>query len=102
MMNWQQIEDQWGQLTTQASAKWLKLTDEDLAHIAGKQERLISKLQERYGVLKDDAEKQVHQWFTKLYLAQDKARSALARAMPVPPTKTTAIASTPSVEKAGT
>jgi uncharacterized protein YjbJ (UPF0337 family) len=102
MMNWQQIEDQWGQLTTQASAKWLKLTDEDLAHIAGKQERLISKLQERYGVLKDDAEKQVHQWFTKLYLAQDKARSALARAMPVPTTKPTTTASPPTVEKAGT
>jgi uncharacterized protein YjbJ (UPF0337 family) len=76
MMDWQQIEDQWGQIVTQAKAQWLKLTDEDLEAVAGKQHRLIAKLQERYGVMKIDAEKQVNMWFTKLYLARDKAASA--------------------------
>ena len=65
-MNWKEIEGRWHQITGQAKSKWGKLTDDDLTVVAGKRDQLIGKLQERYGVLKDDAEKQVDEWIGKL------------------------------------
>lgn len=65
-MNWEQIEGQWQQLTGSLKSQWGKLTDDDLANAAGKKDRLIGKLQERYGILKEDAEKQVDHWIAKL------------------------------------
>ena len=46
-------------------SKWGKLTDDDIQNVAGKRDVLIGKLQTRYGVLKDDAEKQVNAWLEK-------------------------------------
>jgi uncharacterized protein YjbJ (UPF0337 family) len=65
-MNWTQIEGQWHQLTGQVKSQWAKLTDDDLKNIAGKREQLIGKLQEHYGILKDDAEKQIDTWIAKV------------------------------------
>jgi CsbD-like len=41
----------------------LKLTDDDLTAINGKREQLEGKLQERYGIAKDQARKEVDDWF---------------------------------------
>jgi uncharacterized protein YjbJ (UPF0337 family) len=65
-MNWNQIEGQWHQLLGHAKSTWGKLTDDDLKNIAGKRDQLIGKLQERYGVMKEDAEKQVSDWIEKV------------------------------------
>jgi uncharacterized protein YjbJ (UPF0337 family) len=65
-MNWDQIEGQWGQLKGQVKSKWSKLTDDDVTNLSGKKETLIGKLQERYGILKDEAEKQVDEWLAKM------------------------------------
>ena len=65
-MNWTQIEGRWHVLTGQLKSEWAKLTDDDLANVAGKKDQLVGKLQERYGLLKDDAEKQIDKWLTKL------------------------------------
>jgi len=65
-MNWAQIEGRWKVLSGQAKAEWAKLTDDDLALIAGKREQLVGKLQEHYGVVKDDAEKQIDLWIATL------------------------------------
>lgn len=65
-MNWERIEGQWHQLKGELKSKWAKLTDDDLKHVAGKREQLIGKLQERYGVMKDEAERQVNDWMAKL------------------------------------
>ena len=70
IMNWTQIAGQWHQVAGQVKSKWGKLTDDDLATVAGKQETLVGKLQERYGILKDDAEKQVDEWIGKLSSAR--------------------------------
>jgi uncharacterized protein YjbJ (UPF0337 family) len=65
-MNWTQIEGRWQTLTGQLKSQWGKLTDDDLANIAGKRDQLMGKLQERYGVVKDDAEKQIDKWLALL------------------------------------
>jgi uncharacterized protein YjbJ (UPF0337 family) len=65
-MNWTQIHGRWHQLAGEAKSQWAKLTDDDLKNVAGKREQLIGKLQERYGILKDDAEKQIDAWIAKV------------------------------------
>jgi uncharacterized protein YjbJ (UPF0337 family) len=66
-MNWTQIEGRWQTLSGQLKSQWAKLTDDDVANIAGKRDQLLGKLQERYGVLKDDADKQIDKWIAKLH-----------------------------------
>ncbi|MCB2002718.1 MAG: CsbD family protein [Rhodoferax sp.] len=61
-MNWDRIEGNWKQLTGKAKVQWGKLTDDDLDVIAGRREQLSGKLQERYGIAKDEAEKQIDTW----------------------------------------
>ena len=61
-MNWDRIEGNWKQLTGKAKVQWGKLTDDDLDVIAGRREQLAGKLQERYGIAKDEAEKQIDDW----------------------------------------
>ena len=66
MMNWDRIQGEWKQMTSQIKSRWAKLTDEDLANVSAKKDQLVGKIQERYGVLRDEAEKQVEEWLSKL------------------------------------
>jgi len=72
-MNWTQLEGQWQQFTGQVKSTWAKLTDDDLQNVAGKKDQLVGKVQERYGVLKEDAEKQVDEWMAKVSPMLEKA-----------------------------
>ena len=65
-MNWQRIEGNWKQFTGKAKEQWGRLTDDDLTVINGKQEQLIGRIQERYGIAKDEAEKQVSNWTNRM------------------------------------
>lgn len=58
-MNWDQIKGKWKQAKGQARQKWGRLTDDDLDVINGKREELVGKVQERYGIAKEEAERQV-------------------------------------------
>jgi uncharacterized protein YjbJ (UPF0337 family) len=58
-MNWDRIEGNWKQFKGNAKERWGKLTDDQLNVIAGKRDQLVGKLQESYGIGKDEAEKQV-------------------------------------------
>lgn len=61
-MNWDRIEGNWVQLKGKAKQQWGKLTDDDLDVIAGKRDELAGKIQECYGITKDEAEKQLDEW----------------------------------------
>jgi uncharacterized protein YjbJ (UPF0337 family) len=61
-MNWDRVEGNWKQVTGKAKEKWGKLTDDDLTVINGKQDQLVGRVQERYGIAKDEAERQVKEW----------------------------------------
>lgn len=47
-MNWQEIVDQWGQVTEKIYGKWGKLNESDLTSIAGNRDSLIRLLMSRY------------------------------------------------------
>ena len=61
-MNWDQVEGKWKQMKGSMKQKWGKLTDDDLDYIAGSRDKFIGRLQERYGVNKEEAQKQADQW----------------------------------------
>ena len=61
-MNWDVIEGKWKQFSGEVQAQWGKLTDDDLDVIAGNKNKLVGKLQERYGWSKNEAESKVEQW----------------------------------------
>jgi uncharacterized protein YjbJ (UPF0337 family) len=64
-MNWDQIQGNWKQVTGQAKKQWGKLTDNDFDIVAGRREQLAGKIQERYGVALEEAERQIAQWERK-------------------------------------
>jgi uncharacterized protein YjbJ (UPF0337 family) len=61
-MNWSQIETGWTSYTANAKQQWDKLSDEQLSGTLGKREQLASKLQEAYGVSKEESERQISDW----------------------------------------
>lgn len=65
-MNWDQIEGKWKQYSGKIKEKWGKLTDDDLTTISGKREQLVGTLQTRYGMAKDQAEKQIDEFTRSL------------------------------------
>ena len=78
-MNWDQIEGTWRQFTGSARARWGKLTDNDWAIVAGKKDQLVGRIQVRYGIAKDEAEKQADQWSHSLTESKNKSRGAATR-----------------------
>lgn len=61
-MNWNRIEGNWKQFKGHALQQWGKLTDDELDVIAGKRDLLMGKIQEAYGISRDETEKQVTEW----------------------------------------
>jgi uncharacterized protein YjbJ (UPF0337 family) len=58
-MNWDIVEGNWKQFKGKVRSRWGKLTDDQLELIAGKRIELAGKIQEAYGVSKDEAEVQI-------------------------------------------
>jgi uncharacterized protein YjbJ (UPF0337 family) len=61
-MNEDKIKGQWKQLAGKLKSKWGKLTDDDLKIAEGDSEYLTGKLQEHYGVARDEARRQVKEF----------------------------------------
>jgi uncharacterized protein YjbJ (UPF0337 family) len=65
-MNADILKGQWKEIKGDIKTKWGKLTDDDLAEIEGKEEKLLGILQKRLGYAKDKAE-QEYKEFMKRY-----------------------------------
>ncbi|UXZ53342.1 CsbD family protein [Halomonas sp. 7T] len=61
-MNWDQIEGNWKEVKGKARASWGELTDDELTQIGGKKDQLIGKLQQKYGLERDEAERRADDW----------------------------------------
>lgn len=57
-----QMAGKWKQMKGAVKAKWGKLTDDDLDVINGQTEQLVGRIQERYGIAKEEAQRQVDDW----------------------------------------
>jgi uncharacterized protein YjbJ (UPF0337 family) len=64
-MNQDQIAGNWKQFKGKMKEQWGKLTDDDLDVMEGHRDQFLGRVQERYGVAKEEAEKQLKDWETK-------------------------------------
>lgn len=61
-MNWDTAAGDWKTFKGKVKEQWGKLTDDDLTRIEGKRDQLLGRIQERYGIAKDEADKQLKEW----------------------------------------
>jgi len=61
-MNTDQLQGKWKQIKGEAKERWGKLTDDDMNVIDGQHDQLVGKIQERYGIAREVARKQVDEW----------------------------------------
>ncbi|HEV8199942.1 MAG TPA: CsbD family protein [Candidatus Polarisedimenticolia bacterium] len=59
MLNQDVLKGKWKQMRGQVKAWWGDLTDDDLDTIDGNMDKLVGRLQERYGYAREDAEKEI-------------------------------------------
>jgi len=65
---WEQVAGKWKQFSGEVKKQWGKLTDDELMQINGNRDILAGKLQEKYGIAKEQANRQIDQWADKLKL----------------------------------
>lgn len=58
-MNEDRMKGNWNQVKGKIKEQWGNLTDDDLDVIAGRRDQLYGRIQERHGLARDEAEKQV-------------------------------------------
>jgi uncharacterized protein YjbJ (UPF0337 family) len=61
-MNWDRVEGSWKTFKGQVKQQWGKLTDDDLDVIAGRRDELVGRIQNAYGLSRDDADRQIREW----------------------------------------
>jgi len=66
-MNWDRIEGNWMQFKGKARQQWGKLTNDDLELVKGKRTELAGRLQERYGIAQDEADREIDSWLKTMH-----------------------------------
>jgi len=89
-MNWDQIEGKWKQLKGSAKQHFGKLTDDDLEQIRGKRDVLIGKIQERYGIAKEQAQQEADEWLAAAFASEEPASGQSKTGMPNQPERRSA------------
>jgi uncharacterized protein YjbJ (UPF0337 family) len=64
--NWEQIAGKWKQIKGEAKKKWGALTDDELVQIDGNRDILVGKIQEKYGIAKEEVNQQIDEWAARL------------------------------------
>ena len=64
--NKDQLAGKWKQIRGEAKKTWGELTDDELTQIDGNRDVLAGKIQEKYGIAKEEANKQIDEWAAKL------------------------------------
>ncbi|MFC5069372.1 CsbD family protein [Flaviflagellibacter deserti] len=71
-MDWDMVQGRWKQFKGNAKETWGKLTDDDLDVLEGRRDRLVGKIQERYGCAREQAEKEVDTWSRRLHVRYEE------------------------------
>jgi uncharacterized protein YjbJ (UPF0337 family) len=58
-MNTDQMKGNWKQFVGKAKEQWGRLTNDDWQVVEGKRDQLVGKIQERYGITREKAERQL-------------------------------------------
>ena len=63
-MNEDILKGKWRQIKGEVKSRWGKLTDDDVDRVEGDAEKLIGRVQERYGYQRDEAQREVDDFFS--------------------------------------
>ena len=72
-MDWSRIAGNWPHWRGRVRERWGRLTDDHLDVIAGRRDQLTGRIQQLYGVSRDDAERQLRNWERSLSVEMDPA-----------------------------
>lgn len=78
-MNLDQMQGKWKQMKGEVKTRWGKLTDDDLTSIEGNKDQLVGRVQERYGIKKEQAQQQVDDWYKSFDESNEKEKARLDR-----------------------
>jgi uncharacterized protein YjbJ (UPF0337 family) len=79
-MNWDTVKGDWKQFKGKVREQWGKLTDDELEKIQGRRDQLTGAIQKRYGIAKEEAEKQVKAFEEKCGACETAASGARSTA----------------------
>lgn len=65
-MNKEQLEGNWTQLKGKVREQWGQLTDDDIAIVNGRRDQLAGRIEERYGIAKEEVTRQIADWERRL------------------------------------
>jgi len=69
-MNWDRISGNWTQWKGRVQERWGKLTDDHLDIVAGRRDQLAGRIQEVYGLTKEETERQLRNWERNLVVEE--------------------------------
>ncbi len=64
--NWDEIASRWTRFSRDVNKKWGELTEDEVMQVNGRREILAGKIQEKYGIAVEEANKQIDAWAAKL------------------------------------
>jgi uncharacterized protein YjbJ (UPF0337 family) len=73
-MNWDRISGNWTQWKGRVRERWGKLTDDELDVVAGRRDELAGRIQQVYGLTRDEADRQLRNWERNLAVDYEEAR----------------------------
>ena len=64
--NWNEIAGRWTRFSREVRKKWGELTDDEVMQVNGRREILAGKIQEKYGIAVEEANRQIDAWASRL------------------------------------
>ena len=61
-MTWDRIEGNWKEFKGRVKEHWGDLSDDDLAVVEGRREELAGRIERRYGIAREEADRQIEDW----------------------------------------
>jgi uncharacterized protein YjbJ (UPF0337 family) len=65
-VTWEELRGNWHLLRAKVQQQWDKLSNADMDFIQGRRDELSERLRERYGFTKEQADKEILQWYGRL------------------------------------
>lgn len=69
-MNWETVQGNWKEFRGRVREQWGRLTNDEVDVIEGRRDKLVGKLQEHYGIAREEAERQVREWTDMLEVSR--------------------------------
>ena len=66
-MNEDVLKGKWKQIKGEVKSQWGKLTDDDVDRVEGDTEKLIGRVQERYGYAREEAKREVDSFIDRQF-----------------------------------